>query len=178
MGRVNSAGEDISQLSTPDDASRLQTQLKLLNTRWANVCQQLNERKRRYVCMQVMYNPCLSYFQMSLNFYETSLFLIWWNGWMKICLQAFYNWRLTVTTDILCNGGQWKGKWRLVKMPNWLACQLFNYYISWLVTLHCVTSVRLNCIEFSCKHDKNQFAFNAKVTIVREVPLRNTTIHQ
>ncbi|XP_038572130.1 dystrophin isoform X3 [Micropterus salmoides] len=47
LGRVNSAGEDISQLSTPDDASRLRTQLKLLNTRWANVCQQLNERKRR-----------------------------------------------------------------------------------------------------------------------------------
>lgn len=172
MGRVNSAGEDISQLSTPDDASRLQTQLKLLNTRWANVCQQLNERKRRCVrvyvllWLQVMYNPCLSYFQMSLkvNFYETSLFLIC--PWMKICLQAFDNWSLTVTTDILCNGGQWKGKWRLVEMPNWWACQLFNYYISWLVTLHCVTSVRLNCVEFSCKHDKNQFAFNAKVTLV------------
>uniref|UniRef100_A0A4W6EUE2 Dystrophin n=1 Tax=Lates calcarifer TaxID=8187 RepID=A0A4W6EUE2_LATCA len=47
LGRVNSAGEDISQLSTPDDASRLRTQLKLLNTRWVNACQQLNERKRR-----------------------------------------------------------------------------------------------------------------------------------
>ncbi|XP_030010403.1 dystrophin isoform X7 [Sphaeramia orbicularis] len=47
LGRVNSAGEDISQLSTPDDASQLRTQLKLHNTRWANVCQQLNERKRR-----------------------------------------------------------------------------------------------------------------------------------
>ncbi|KAM7375197.1 hypothetical protein PAMA_014334 [Pampus argenteus] len=47
LGRVNSSGEEISQLSTPDDASRLQTQLKLLNTRWANVCHQLNERKRR-----------------------------------------------------------------------------------------------------------------------------------
>ncbi|KAM9327399.1 dystrophin isoform 2-T2 [Pholidichthys leucotaenia] len=47
LGRVNSAGEDISQLSTPDDASRLQAQLKLFNTRWANVCQQLNEHKRR-----------------------------------------------------------------------------------------------------------------------------------
>ncbi|XP_039649481.1 dystrophin isoform X9 [Perca fluviatilis] len=45
--RVNSVGEDISQLSTPDDASRLRTQLKLLNTRWANVGKQLNERKRR-----------------------------------------------------------------------------------------------------------------------------------
>uniref|UniRef100_A0A671Z337 Dystrophin n=1 Tax=Sparus aurata TaxID=8175 RepID=A0A671Z337_SPAAU len=47
LGRVNSAGEDISQLSTPDDASRLQSQLKLLNTNWANVCHQLNEHKRR-----------------------------------------------------------------------------------------------------------------------------------
>ncbi|XP_049919112.1 dystrophin isoform X5 [Epinephelus moara] len=47
LSRVNSAGEDISQLSTPDDASQLRTQLKFLNTRWANVCQQLNERKRR-----------------------------------------------------------------------------------------------------------------------------------
>ncbi|XP_039997801.1 dystrophin [Xiphias gladius] len=47
LGRVNSAGEDISQLSTPDDASRLQTQLKLLNTRWVNACRQLNEHKRR-----------------------------------------------------------------------------------------------------------------------------------
>ncbi|XP_068446612.1 dystrophin isoform X5 [Clinocottus analis] len=45
--RVNSAGEDISQLSTLDDASRLRAQLKLLSARWANVCQQLNERKRR-----------------------------------------------------------------------------------------------------------------------------------
>ncbi|XP_056882091.1 dystrophin isoform X5 [Takifugu flavidus] len=47
MCRVNSTGEDICKLSTPDDASRLQTQLKFLNTHWANVCQQLNERKRR-----------------------------------------------------------------------------------------------------------------------------------
>ncbi|XP_068575388.1 dystrophin isoform X3 [Cebidichthys violaceus] len=47
LSRVNSAGEDISQLSTPDDASRLRTQLKLLSARWTNVCQQLNERKRR-----------------------------------------------------------------------------------------------------------------------------------
>ncbi|XP_075905519.1 dystrophin isoform X3 [Nelusetta ayraudi] len=47
VGRVNSAGEDISQLSTPDDASRLRATLKLLNSRWASVCQQLNERKRR-----------------------------------------------------------------------------------------------------------------------------------
>uniref|UniRef100_A0A3Q1I573 Dystrophin n=1 Tax=Anabas testudineus TaxID=64144 RepID=A0A3Q1I573_ANATE len=47
LGRVNSAGEDISQLSKPDDASRLRAQLKLINTRWANVCQHLNERKRR-----------------------------------------------------------------------------------------------------------------------------------
>ncbi|XP_076736198.1 dystrophin isoform X5 [Maylandia zebra] len=47
LGRVNSAGVDISQMSTPDDALQLQSQLKLLNTRWANVCQQLNKRKRR-----------------------------------------------------------------------------------------------------------------------------------
>ncbi|XP_070787037.1 dystrophin-like [Enoplosus armatus] len=47
LGRVNSTGEDISQLSTPDDALRLRTQLRLLNTRWASVCQQLNEHKRR-----------------------------------------------------------------------------------------------------------------------------------
>ncbi|XP_034461322.1 dystrophin isoform X9 [Hippoglossus hippoglossus] len=47
LGRVNSAGEDISQLSTPDDALRLQTHLKLLNTRWVDACQQLNEHKRR-----------------------------------------------------------------------------------------------------------------------------------
>ncbi|KAM3857230.1 dystrophin [Diretmus argenteus] len=47
LGRVNSAGEDIGRLSVPDDASLLRTQLKSLNTRWANVCQQLNERKRR-----------------------------------------------------------------------------------------------------------------------------------
>ncbi|XP_035481958.2 dystrophin isoform X3 [Scophthalmus maximus] len=47
LGRVNSAGEDISQLSTADDASRLQAHLKLLNTRWVNACQQINEHKRR-----------------------------------------------------------------------------------------------------------------------------------
>ncbi|XP_061571903.1 dystrophin isoform X2 [Cololabis saira] len=47
LGSVNSAGEDISQMSTPDDASRLRSQLKLYNTRWANVCQQLRECKRR-----------------------------------------------------------------------------------------------------------------------------------
>uniref|UniRef100_M4A1S7 Dystrophin n=1 Tax=Xiphophorus maculatus TaxID=8083 RepID=M4A1S7_XIPMA len=47
LGRVNSAGEDISQMSTPDDALRLRSQLKLLNTRWANICQELRERKRR-----------------------------------------------------------------------------------------------------------------------------------
>lgn len=49
--RVNSTGEDICKLSTSDDASRLQTQLKFLNTHWANVCQQLNERKRRCMSM-------------------------------------------------------------------------------------------------------------------------------
>lgn len=48
LGRVNSAGEDISQMSTPDDALRLRSQLKLLNTRWANICQELRERKRRW----------------------------------------------------------------------------------------------------------------------------------
>ncbi|XP_058478668.1 dystrophin isoform X3 [Solea solea] len=47
LGRVNSSGEDISQMSTPDDASRLRTHLKVLNTRWVNACQQLNEHKRR-----------------------------------------------------------------------------------------------------------------------------------
>uniref|UniRef100_A0A7N8X944 Dystrophin n=1 Tax=Mastacembelus armatus TaxID=205130 RepID=A0A7N8X944_9TELE len=70
LSRVNSAGEDISQLSKPDDASRLRMQLKLLNTRWANVCHQLNERKRRFVCLQLLYshsNPCLSYFNRSHN---------------------------------------------------------------------------------------------------------------
>ncbi|KAK7893275.1 hypothetical protein WMY93_022427 [Mugilogobius chulae] len=47
LGRVNSAGEDISSSSTPDDSLQIRTQLKVLNTRWASVCQQLNERKRR-----------------------------------------------------------------------------------------------------------------------------------
>ncbi|XP_053170341.1 dystrophin isoform X2 [Scomber japonicus] len=47
LGRVNSTGEEISQLSTPDDASQLRAQLKLLNTRWTNICRELNERKRR-----------------------------------------------------------------------------------------------------------------------------------
>ncbi|KAK5847635.1 hypothetical protein PBY51_016746 [Eleginops maclovinus] len=47
LGRVISEGENISQLSTPDDSSRLRTQLKSVNARWANVCMQLNERKRR-----------------------------------------------------------------------------------------------------------------------------------
>ncbi|XP_054915286.1 dystrophin isoform X6 [Poeciliopsis prolifica] len=47
LGRVNSAGEDISQMSTPDDALRLRSQLKLLNARWANISQELRERKRR-----------------------------------------------------------------------------------------------------------------------------------
>uniref|UniRef100_A0AAV2LGC3 Dystrophin n=1 Tax=Knipowitschia caucasica TaxID=637954 RepID=A0AAV2LGC3_KNICA len=46
LGRVNSAGEDIGSCSTPDDSQRIRTQLKLLNTRWASVCQQLNDRKR------------------------------------------------------------------------------------------------------------------------------------
>uniref|UniRef100_A0A671Z332 Dystrophin n=1 Tax=Sparus aurata TaxID=8175 RepID=A0A671Z332_SPAAU len=59
LGRVNSAGEDISQLSTPDDASRLQSQLKLLNTNWANVCHQLNEHKRRCVCACVCVCVCV-----------------------------------------------------------------------------------------------------------------------
>lgn len=54
LGRVNAVGQDISQLSTLDDASRLQAQLKLLNGRWASVCQQLNERKRRCVCVCVL----------------------------------------------------------------------------------------------------------------------------
>uniref|UniRef100_A0AAQ5X2X4 Dystrophin n=1 Tax=Amphiprion ocellaris TaxID=80972 RepID=A0AAQ5X2X4_AMPOC len=53
LGRVISAGEEIGQLSTPDDALQLRTQLKLLKTRWTNVCQQLNERKRRSVCVCV-----------------------------------------------------------------------------------------------------------------------------
>uniref|UniRef100_A0A671Z322 Dystrophin n=1 Tax=Sparus aurata TaxID=8175 RepID=A0A671Z322_SPAAU len=57
--KVNSAGEDISQLSTPDDASRLQSQLKLLNTNWANVCHQLNEHKRRCVCACVCVCVCV-----------------------------------------------------------------------------------------------------------------------
>ncbi|XP_037829862.1 dystrophin isoform X1 [Kryptolebias marmoratus] len=47
LGRVNSAGEDICQMSTPDDAQRLRSQLKLLNARWADVRLQLKERKRR-----------------------------------------------------------------------------------------------------------------------------------
>lgn len=57
LGRVNSAGEDISQLSKPDDALRLRAQLKSLNTRWANVCQHLNERKRRCVCVCLAPGP-------------------------------------------------------------------------------------------------------------------------
>ncbi|CAK6965503.1 dystrophin isoform X8 [Scomber scombrus] len=47
LGKVNSTGEEISQLSTPDDASQLRAQLKILNTRWTNNCRELNERKRR-----------------------------------------------------------------------------------------------------------------------------------
>ncbi|XP_053728438.1 dystrophin isoform X6 [Synchiropus splendidus] len=47
LGRVNSAGEDICQMSTPNDAAQLKTQLNSLNTRWTNVCQRLDERKRR-----------------------------------------------------------------------------------------------------------------------------------
>ncbi|XP_051915019.1 dystrophin isoform X6 [Hippocampus zosterae] len=47
LNRVTSAGEDISRMSTPDDVSRLLAQLKFLNARWAHVCEQLNERKRR-----------------------------------------------------------------------------------------------------------------------------------
>ncbi|XP_035983741.1 dystrophin isoform X5 [Fundulus heteroclitus] len=47
LGRVNAAGEDISQMSTPDDALRLRSQLKSLNARWANVCHELRERRRR-----------------------------------------------------------------------------------------------------------------------------------
>ncbi|XP_077439439.1 dystrophin isoform X3 [Vanacampus margaritifer] len=47
LNRVTSAGEEISQMSTPDDVARLRAQLKFLNARWAHVCEQLNERKRR-----------------------------------------------------------------------------------------------------------------------------------
>ncbi|XP_061641375.1 dystrophin isoform X8 [Phyllopteryx taeniolatus] len=47
LNRVTSASEDISPMSTPDDASRLRAQLKFLNARWAHVYEQLNERKRR-----------------------------------------------------------------------------------------------------------------------------------
>ncbi|XP_037130222.1 dystrophin isoform X11 [Syngnathus acus] len=47
LNQVTSAGEDISRMSTPDDVSRLRAQLKFLNARWAHVCEQLNERKRR-----------------------------------------------------------------------------------------------------------------------------------
>ncbi|XP_068612642.1 dystrophin isoform X3 [Brachionichthys hirsutus] len=47
LGRANAVGEDVSRLSTADDASRLRGQLKSLNASWAAVCRQLNERKRR-----------------------------------------------------------------------------------------------------------------------------------
>ncbi|XP_075333549.1 dystrophin isoform X3 [Odontesthes bonariensis] len=47
LAKVNSAGEDIIQMSTRDDAGNLRSKLKLLNTRWASVCQQLKERERR-----------------------------------------------------------------------------------------------------------------------------------
>ncbi|XP_056157526.1 LOW QUALITY PROTEIN: dystrophin-like [Lampris incognitus] len=47
LDRVNTTGEDIAQLSAPDDAAQLRTQVKLLNTRWYSICQQLKERKRR-----------------------------------------------------------------------------------------------------------------------------------
>ncbi|CAL8307771.1 unnamed protein product [Merluccius merluccius] len=47
LGRVTSAGKDMAQLSTPDDASRLLLQLKTLNTRWINACSLLNQHKRR-----------------------------------------------------------------------------------------------------------------------------------
>ncbi|KAM9828919.1 dystrophin isoform 2-T2 [Syngnathus typhle] len=47
LNQVTSAAEDISRMSTPDDVSRLRAQLKFLNARWAHVCEQLNERKRR-----------------------------------------------------------------------------------------------------------------------------------
>ncbi|MEQ2188262.1 hypothetical protein GOODEAATRI_013214, partial [Goodea atripinnis] len=57
LGRVNPAGEDISQMSTPDDALRLRSQLKLLNTRWANVCRELRERKRRWGLFLTRRNP-------------------------------------------------------------------------------------------------------------------------
>ncbi|XP_061641426.1 dystrophin isoform X14 [Phyllopteryx taeniolatus] len=49
LNRVTSASEDISPMSTPDDASRLRAQLKFLNARWAHVYEQLNERKRSTV---------------------------------------------------------------------------------------------------------------------------------
>ncbi|KAG7253849.1 hypothetical protein CRUP_037383, partial [Coryphaenoides rupestris] len=47
LGRVVSAGKDIAQLSTPEDASRLLQQLSTLNTRWTHVCSLLNQHKRR-----------------------------------------------------------------------------------------------------------------------------------
>ncbi|XP_004086056.1 dystrophin isoform X2 [Oryzias latipes] len=45
--RINSAGEEICPLSTPEDALQLKTQLNLLNACWTAVCQQLQEHRRR-----------------------------------------------------------------------------------------------------------------------------------
>ncbi|KAM9766235.1 dystrophin-like isoform 2-T2 [Menidia menidia] len=47
LARVNSAGEEIVPMSTREDAAYLKSNLNLLNTRMTNVCQQLDERKRR-----------------------------------------------------------------------------------------------------------------------------------
>ncbi|KAF6730406.1 Dystrophin [Oryzias melastigma] len=45
--RINSAGEEICHLSTPEDALQLRTQLKLLNNSWTAIVQQLQEHRRR-----------------------------------------------------------------------------------------------------------------------------------
>uniref|UniRef100_A0A671Z392 Dystrophin n=1 Tax=Sparus aurata TaxID=8175 RepID=A0A671Z392_SPAAU len=95
LGRVNSAGEDISQLSTPDDASRLQSQLKLLNTNWANVCHQLNEHKRRCVCACVCVCVCVcGWVQVTDNLFKET-------GSAQIPTQAF-NLRWINDSNIVC----------------------------------------------------------------------------
>ncbi|XP_030210304.1 dystrophin isoform X3 [Gadus morhua] len=47
LGRVTSAGKEVAQLSTPDDAGRLLLALKSLHTRWASALGRLEQHRRR-----------------------------------------------------------------------------------------------------------------------------------
>lgn len=124
MCRVNSTGEDICKLSTPDDASRLQTQLKFLNTHWAKVCQQLIEQKRRCVSMIAGQGKAMRFFFNVFSFFCCcSCFLF--------CLfRATRCLKIPITVIDFINRQQWRVV--LKNVVHWLMVKIRCYYLaSW-----------------------------------------------